>query len=301
MDFLPFFLKMLSHEKIFTTFFRRGEIMKFSFKTIFCLSLLFFLGILSAQEDTEGSKDHPLLSRMKNFTISGYEVFSYDSHEFYDAEDNEYVIKGRKWVIDYTLKEGFEPPGQLKVRQNYINAIKKIGGTILFEQGVYMKVTKENKESWIEVWVSDDGSDYRLTIVERKAMEQEVVADPKAMAGDIRTKGHTAVYGIYFDFDSYAIKPESEPTLKAIAEMLKTDSELKVYVIGHTDMSGRLDYNMTLSTKRAEAVVQELVEKHGIAAARLEAKGVGPLCPVSTNKTEEGQKLNRRVELVEIR
>jgi OOP family OmpA-OmpF porin len=264
------------------------------------LSIL-FVGVAFAQEeDVEGSKDHPLLSRMKDFYISGYEELSYDSHDFYDAEDNEYIIEGHKWVIEYTLKEGVVAPGQLKVRKNYIDAIKKVGGTILFDRGVYMKVAKGNKESWIEVWASSDGSDYTLTIVERTIMEQEVVADPEALAGDIKTTGHAAVYGIYFDLDSYTIKPESEPTIEAIAEMLKTNSSLKVYVIGHTDMTGELEYNMELSSRRAEAVVYALVDRYGIAEDRLEAKGVGPLSPVSTNKTEEGRKLNRRVELVEM-
>lgn len=268
------------------------------FISIFCL----ITGLaFSQEEDVEGSQDHPLLSRMENFYISGYEEFEYESHDFYDAEDNEYVIEGHKWVIEYTLKEGFTPPGQLKVRRNYINAIKEIGGTILFDQGVYMKVATDNKETWIEVWASSDGSDYRLTIVERTIMEQEVAADPDALAGDIKASGRAKVYGIYFDLDSHEIKPESDPTLQTIADMLNANESLKIYVVGHTDMTGQLDYNMELSLRRAESVVNALINTHGIAADRLQARGVGPLSPVSTNSTEEGRKLNRRVELVEMR
>lgn len=276
--------------------------MKYGIKSFLGIFLIILLAAMAfAQEqDVEGSQDHPLLSRMKNYYISEYKESAFDSHDFYDAEDNEYVIEGRKWVISYTLKEGFNPPGQLKVRKNFINAIKKIGGTILFERGLYMKLAKDNKETWIEVWASDDGSDYTLTIVERTVMEQEVVADPEAMANDIKNTGRVAIYGIYFDFDSYVIKPESEPTLKAITELLKRNGSLKVYVVGHTDMVGKLEYNMELSAKRAEAVVKALVNKYGISANRLKSKGVGPLSPVSTNKTEEGRKLNRRVELVEM-
>jgi len=63
-------------------------------------------------------------------------------------------------------------------------------------------------------------------------------------------------------------------------------------------MKGTFEYNMTLSKNRAQAVVNELVKKYSIDAARLTGDGTGPLAPVSTNETEEGRKLNRRVELV---
>ena len=266
--------------------------------------IAFFIGVSSPfqgqEQDIEGSKDHPLITRMDNYYIDEYEEYEYESHEFYDEEDNEYVIEGHKWVIGYTLKEGIESPGQLKVLKNFINALKKIGGTILLERPVYAKIEQEGKEIWVEVWVSGNGNDYRLTIVEKTVMEQEVVADPKALADDLRNKGHVAVYGIYFDTDSAAIKAESEPTLKAIADMLKQNSSLNVYVVGHTDMTGTLEHNMDLSKRRADSVVQELVNKHGISAGRLKAMGVGPLCPVATNQNEEGRKFNRRVELVEM-
>lgn len=271
--------------------------------TGFILSFLAISFIISspliAQEDSEGCQDHPLLSRMKNFYITSCEKFEYDSAEFYDAEDNEYIIEGRKWIISYSLKEGFPPPGQLKVMRNYINAIKKIGGTILYDKGVYMKVSRGGTEYWIYLWVNDDGSSYELTIVEKSEMEQEVVADPEALANDISTLGHVSVYGIYFDVDSDTIKPESEPTLQAIAKMLKDNPTLKVYVVGHTDMTGSLEHNLDLSLRRAKAVIKALVTQYQIEPDRLKAQGVGPLAPVSTNRTEEGKKLNRRVELVE--
>jgi OmpA-OmpF porin, OOP family len=75
---------------------------------------------------------------------------------------------------------------------------------------------------------------------------------------------------------------------------------LKVYVVGHTDMTVDLATNVKLSQARAESVVNALVSQHGIAGARLIAYGDGPYAPVATNKTEEGRAKNRRVELVEI-
>lgn len=130
-------------------------------------------------------------------------------------------------------------------------------------------------------------------------MAQEVVADAKAMLADIQTKGSASVYGIYFDFNKADIKPESEPAIKEIAKLLHENKTLKLYVVGHTDNVGSLDYNLKLSKARADAVVKELVTKYKISPERLKAYGVGSLAPVATNRTEEGRAKNRRVELVE--
>lgn len=263
------------------------------------IGMLLTSNIVWAEQDVEGSKDHPLLSRMANFYISEYEEFDYDAHEFYDEQDNAYNIEGHKWVISYTLNEEFTPPGQEKVRQNFINAIKKIGGVILFARGVDMKVVKGDKETWISLWVSSDGSDYRLTIVEKTALKQEVVADANAMLKDINQSGRVAVYGIYFDFDKAEVKPASDPTLQEIAKLLKQNTKLKLYVVGHTDNVGDFNYNIKLSQARAEAVVNVLAAKYGVAVNRLKPYGMGPLAPITSNKTEDGRAKNRRVELVE--
>jgi outer membrane protein OmpA-like peptidoglycan-associated protein len=106
------------------------------------------------------------------------------------------------------------------------------------------------------------------------------------------------IYGILFDFDMADIKPESKPALDAIATLLKTQANLSIFVVGHTDAKGTLDHNMQLSQARAKAVVAALTGQYGIAASRLDAHGVGPLSPVAPNTTEEGRQQNRRVELV---
>ncbi|MCM8807894.1 MAG: OmpA family protein, partial [Candidatus Omnitrophica bacterium] len=136
-----------------------------------------------------------------------------------------------------------------------------------------------------------------LGIVEKKEMEIELIT-AKDIYEKLKTEGHIAIYGIYFDFDKADIKPESEPTLKEIARFLRENPEIRVYIVGHTDNVGKLDYNMELSRKRAENVVKELVNKYGISKERLKAFGVGPLAPVSSNDTEEGRAKNRRVEIV---
>ena len=81
-------------------------------------------------------------------------------------------------------------------------------------------------------------------------------------------------------------------------KMLQQDPKMKVYVVGHTDNVGSLNANMELSRQRAGAVVQVLTGKYGVAAARLSPYGDGPYAPVTSNDTEAGRAMNRRVELV---
>ncbi len=136
-------------------------------------------------------------------------------------------------------------------------------------------------------------------IIHIKPMNRGLVKiTSEIMEQKLNQVGHVALYGIYFDFNKATLKPESEPVLKEIAQLLKTNPGLKLYVVGHTDNVGPLDYNMKLSKARATAVVKRLVAKYGISPDRLKPFGVGPLCPVASNSTEQGRAKNRRVELV---
>lgn len=79
---------------------------------------------------------------------------------------------------------------------------------------------------------------------------------------------------------------------------LQQNSALKLHLVGHTDNVGQLPANLDLSHRRADAVVKILSTKYSIAAARLDAQGIGPLAPVASNDGEAGRARNRRVELV---
>jgi OOP family OmpA-OmpF porin len=138
-----------------------------------------------------------------------------------------------------------------------------------------------------------------IRIAEIKPLQEGLVTvDAAAMEKGIKAEGHIALYGIYFDFNKADIKPESESTISEIAKLLKEDSQLKLYLVGHTDNVGTLTYNMDLSARRAEAVVRSLTTQHGIDPKRLVGKGVGPLAPVASNDSDAGRAKNRRVELV---
>lgn len=110
--------------------------------------------------------------------------------------------------------------------------------------------------------------------------------------------GKVAIYGVLFDTDKADIKPESAPQLEEMGRYLQQNPSVAVYVVGHTDNQGKLDYNLSLSQRRAEAVVTALSTTYKVARTRLVGKGVANLAPVASNQSDEGRAKNRRVELV---
>ncbi len=250
---------------------------------------------LAQEPDAEGCRDHPLLSRMKNFYISGCRS-AFDAVEFYLSESETETVEGDKTVIDYALQEGAPQPSYLQIRRNYGNAVKGLGGTILYDQDRYLsaKIVKNGRLIWFSVEGFNDGGDYTLTFVEVAAMEQEVTAD--AMYDALNKDGFMALY-INFDTGKADIKPESGPVIGEIASLLKGHAGLRIGIEGHTDNVGTPQGNKTLSEARARAVLAAVIAA-GVDAARLTAVGWGQEKPIADNRSEEGRAKNRRVEIV---
>jgi outer membrane protein OmpA-like peptidoglycan-associated protein len=273
-------------------------------KIIFSL-LLMAAGIapLLAQEDQEGCKDPALFTRMPNFHIYRCEDKQFDKFEFRVSSEKSQIIEGHFLYVNYYLNDNAQTPGGIQIVRNYTNAVKKIGGQLIYEYDdggaeiSTMKLVKNGAEVWAVVSAGGNGM-YTINIIEKEAMNQDVVADANSMAGSIKETGKVAVYGIYFDTGKSVLKPESQETLEQISKLLKADPNLKLYVVGHTDNVGIFDTNIKLSNDRAIAVVNALVSKFSVNAARLKAFGDGPASPVASNDKEEGRALNRRVELV---
>jgi len=100
-----------------------------------------------------------------------------------------------------------------------------------------------------------------------------------------------------FDFDSTTIKPGFYTTMDRIANVLIRYGKTQLTIVGHTDNVGTNQYNQTLSEHRAQAVNDYLRNK-GVLVQRLEFLGRGETAPRAANATEEGRRLNRRVEIV---
>jgi len=288
---------------------KEGKTMKRLSAVVFgvVLAVVLMAGFAFAQEDKKGCTDPPLFTRVPGFYLNECQKKEFDAHSFVDPVTKKKVsVEGRWYYYYYNVKKEFYgQKSMLQVARNYANAIEKIGGVFFIESpngrdNTWMMVTKEGKEIWASIEQDNwGGNTYYLYIVEKDAMKQEVTADAKFMAEGISSTGHVAIYGIYFDFNKSDVKPESDPALQEINKLLSNNPNLKVFIVGHTDNVGGVDYNMKLSQTRADAVVKALTTKYKVNPQRLKAYGVGQLAPVAPNKTEEGRAKNRRVELVE--
>lgn len=101
---------------------------------------------------------------------------------------------------------------------------------------------------------------------------------------------------VSFDTDKTDLKPALLPVLDSVARSLNQHPELRAKVVGHTDSTGALAHNQTLSVNRARSVTDYL-SRQGVAATRLPVEGRGPSDPIGDNATAEGRALNRRVEV----
>jgi outer membrane protein OmpA-like peptidoglycan-associated protein len=256
---------------------------------------LLIVGVASSQEkDAQDCQDHPLISRMKNYYISSCEK-SFNAFDFYVKEGTK-TLEGERTKIQYYLKEGSPQPSFLQIRRNYGNAVKNIGGVVLYDddrRGTF-KVSKDGKEAWIALEAFNEGRNYEVVILEMAPMTQEVTAD--AMYSALNKDGFMALY-VNFDTGKSDIKPESLAIIGQIAALLKAHPELKVSIEGHTDNAGTPQNNKALSTQRAKSVMNAVVQK-GVAATRLTALGWGQEKPIADNRSEEGKAKNRRVEIV---
>jgi len=102
---------------------------------------------------------------------------------------------------------------------------------------------------------------------------------------------------IYFDYDSYVIKPEFQSMLESHARFLKANTRRKVSIEGHTDERGGREYNLALGQRRSEAVRRAL-GLLGVPDTQVEAVSFGKEKPVALGSNEAAWAHNRRAEIV---
>lgn len=101
---------------------------------------------------------------------------------------------------------------------------------------------------------------------------------------------------VYFDFDSFVVKPEFQGVLEAHAKFLAANRSAKVSLGGHTDDQGGREYNLALGQKRADSVKRSLAIL-GVTEAQMESVSFGKEKPASTATDDAARAKNRRVEI----
>jgi len=113
-----------------------------------------------------------------------------------------------------------------------------------------------------------------------------------------KTEQYCSILDIQFEVNKNTVQRESEEKINKVGIFMNKYPKTTAVIEGHSDEVGTTADNMLLSERRAQNVVNYLVDKSGIARSRLKAVGYGETRPIGDNKTQEGQRLNRRINAV---
>ena len=110
--------------------------------------------------------------------------------------------------------------------------------------------------------------------------------------------GHAIMSDLEYGSGSSNLGDGPFTSVRELAEYLLKHPEASVILVGHTDTVGKLEANIELSKNRAQAVAERLIKKYGVKSDQLSSDGVGYLSPITSNETEQGRDMNRRVEVI---
>ncbi|MBR9826698.1 MAG: OmpA family protein [Alphaproteobacteria bacterium] len=297
-------------------------------RTLICSALasIALTSTALAQQDVEG---HPLITPYEG-SQGGGEFWSFDEYRMivgFDFDARSAVTETIQGRVTRLYYESPDERSEFEIFTNYREALDAAGFQEIwacagdgdcttgssrnaFTQANGMRayngpnsryavgrLTYEDRIAYIAVVTGRHGTS--IDIIETDEMDRGMVSiSLDSLADGLDANGRVRVDGLLFAHDSDELLPDSSASLEILRDLLGSRPELEVYVVGHTDMTGSLEYNLDLSRRRAASVVRALVEDYAIPARRLDAHGIGPLAPETSNEGEEGRALNRRVEIV---
>ncbi len=235
------------------------------------------------------SGDFPYLPSLPGSRLASGRALS---NPFYvkpsDAKQAELVARGSIIKV-YSAQPGSTA---IQILDAYRAALLKAQWSIVSEQReAPMALTGHYGLNGRNIWATLHINDQSYMIAVADATVGEA-----ALAENLGSQCHLALTGVLFDFNKSKLKPESDAVLVQVAAVLQKTPDLRLEVQGHTDGVGSEGYNLPLSKARAHSVVAWLTD-HGVAAARLDARGYGKTRPIASNDTDEGRAQNRRVEV----
>lgn len=259
-----------------------------------------------AQEDEAGCKDSTILSRMPKCVIASCDKKDFDAADIRLGPNGgdgykKQNVEGATEILTYRCDASIS---FLNIQRNAEAALKRAAFTILYTgpgDDDHPAVSARKGNVWIGITTVQENDQvlYTQTVVEAKQMEETMEASAEAFESEIAKTGSCSIYGILFDSGKATIQPASAQCLGEVAKLLTNNAAWRMQIEGHTDNVGAKAANATLSQQRAESV-RTWLTGHGIAAARLTAKGFGDSKPIADNTTEDGRAKNRRVTLTKL-
>ncbi len=216
-----------------------------------------------------------------------YDIYYFDLPQPYMAEKTAY-IKGN--VLDSITQKPVQAVIELIDLQK--QSVKVLSATQ--PDGSYLIALPTGKSYALHVkkkgyMFYNDHFDFNHQEIEPKSMD--ILLHP------IQDNLTAELKNIFFAFDSDELLPSSKPELNTLINVLKTNPQWKITILGYTDNKGTQTYNQKLSENRAKSVYQYLIE-NGVEKQRLSYIGMGEKNPKADNETEAGRAKNRRTEIV---
>ena len=250
--------------------------------------------------DQAGCVDSKFFPKLLECRIDNCEKKDSDHRDVSVGEDDKgeainTSIEGNSRSVMYECREGTTPAS---IVAQAAAALKTAGFEIPYRfADAEAALTARKNDFWVTVEAASRY--YTLTEISSAAPDFDSVTDASSIADMLERYGHVPLYAIQFLPGRADLTPASEAILNELVAMLNDHPTWRLRVEGHTDNTGTRMGNMTLSFKRASAVVTWLAA-NGAKRARLDPQGIGDARPVADNATEAGRTKNRRIEIVKM-
>lgn len=164
------------------------------------------------------------------------------------------------------------------------------------EEAVTILASASSGASFVQIIQAGPEESESVAVVEQQT--GTAVSPQGSVQQELLQNGHVVLAGLEFESGTSELGRGPYTVLEELAEAMRGQPDMRIALVGHTDNIGSLDVNTAVSISRANAVRAYLIERYDIAAARIEAQGAGYLSPLTTNTSEIGREVNRRVEAV---
>ncbi|MEM9797805.1 MAG: OmpA family protein [Pseudomonadota bacterium] len=159
---------------------------------------------------------------------------------------------------------------------------------------VTMVVSRSGEMAFVQTTHVGPASEVATTL-----STSSIPAPPEGdLAAALDAVGRAILPDLDFATGSAELPEPTYPSLAALSAYLEANPETTIALVGHTDAAGGAVSNMAISQRRADSARTLLVERYGVDGDRIDTHGVGFFAPMGPNDTDEGRRLNRRVEAV---